>query len=87
MHCNTSIDASAGDQILYDAPGIITSGSPIINKIELAKMPGASLNVIGRDARTMHGQKNCLFSNLKTGGGAEEIIPLREAQDRLLEAA
>jgi urease accessory protein len=46
-------------------------------------MPGASLNVMSRDARTMHGQKHCLFSNLKTRGGAEEIIPLREAQGML----
>jgi urease accessory protein len=46
----------------------------IINKIDLAPMVGASLEVMDRDARKMRGPKPFVFSNLKTGQGLDTVI-------------
>jgi urease accessory protein len=40
----------------------------VINKIDLAPHVGAWLEVLGRDARCMRGERPFVFSNLKTGG-------------------
>ncbi|MNC92717.1 Urease accessory protein UreG [compost metagenome] len=45
----------------------------MINKIDLAPMVGASLEVMERDARKMRGDKPFVFSNLKTGHGLDDI--------------
>jgi len=46
----------------------------VINKIDLAPMVGASLEVMDRDARRMRGERPFVFSNLKTGEGLEDIV-------------
>jgi urease accessory protein len=46
----------------------------VINKIDLAPMVGASLEVMERDARKMRGDRPFVFSNLKTGQGLDVII-------------
>jgi len=69
------IDVSAGDKIpRKGGPGITKSDLLIINKIDLAPLVGASLEVMDRDAKIMRGEKPFVFSNLKMGQGLEGII-------------
>ena len=68
------IDVAAGDKIpRKGGPGITKSDLLIINKIDLAPMVGASLEVMDRDAKKMRGERPFVFSNLKTGHGLDEI--------------
>ena len=61
------IDVAAGEKIpRKGGPGITKSDLLIINKIDLAPMVGANLDVMDRDARKMRGARPFLFSNLKT---------------------
>lgn len=79
------IDVSAGDKIpRKGGPGITKSDLLIINKIDLAEMVGASLEVMDRDARKMRGDKPFVFSNLKTGTGLEQIIRFIEEEGMLV---
>ena len=55
-------------------PGITKSDLLVINKIDLAPMVGASLEVMAHDARVQRGERPFVFSNLKTGEGLEAII-------------
>ncbi|WP_323001293.1 urease accessory protein UreG [Denitromonas sp.] len=69
------IDVSAGDKIpRKGGPGITKSDLLVINKIDLAPLVGASLEVMDRDARKMRGARPFIFSNLKSGQGLSEII-------------
>jgi urease accessory protein len=68
------IDVAAGDKIpRKGGPGITRSDLLVINKIDLAPMVGASLEVMDRDARKMRGARPFLFTNLKEGRGVAEI--------------
>ena len=69
------IDVSAGDKIpRKGGPGITRSDLLVINKIDLAPMVGADLDVMDRDSRKMRGERPFLFSNLKSGVGIDEIV-------------
>jgi len=69
------IDVSAGDKIpRKGGPGITRSDLLVINKIDLAPLVGADLDVMDQDARKMRGDKPFVFSNLKTGTGLDDII-------------
>jgi urease accessory protein len=69
------IDVAAGDKIpRKGGPGITKSDLLIINKIDLAPMVGASLEVMDRDARLMRGERPFVFTNLKTGAGADAVV-------------
>ncbi|WGL16043.1 urease accessory protein UreG [Microbulbifer bruguierae] len=69
------IDVSAGDKIpRKGGPGITRSDLLIINKIDLAPLVGASLEVMDRDAKKMRGERPFVFSNLKVQKGLKEII-------------
>ena len=75
------IDVAAGDKIpRKGGPGIIKSDLLIINKIDLAPMVGASLEVMERDAKKMRGERPFVFSNLKTGQGLDSIVGFIEKQ-------
>jgi urease accessory protein len=50
----------------------------VINKIDLAPMVGASLEVMDRDAKRMRGDKPFLFTNLRAGKGVAEIAAFIE---------
>lgn len=79
------IDVSAGDKIpRKGGPGITKSDLLVINKIDLAPLVGASLEVMDRDARRMRGDKPFLFSNLKNGQGLAEIQSFIEKQGMLV---
>jgi urease accessory protein len=68
------IDVSAGDKIpRKGGPGITKSDLLVINKIDLAPMVGASLEVMDRDARRMRGDRPFIFANVKAGTGVQEI--------------
>lgn len=78
------IDVAAGDKIpRKGGPGITKSDLLIINKIDLAPMVGASLEVMDRDAKKMRGERPFVFSNLKTGQGLDEIIQFIEKKGLL----
>ena len=78
------IDVSAGDKIpRKGGPGICKSDLLVINKIDLAPLVGASLEVMARDAKTMRGERPFLFSNQKTGQGLADIIALIEEKGML----
>jgi len=82
------IDVAAGEKIpRKGGPGITQSDLLVINKIDLAPMVGASLEVMDTDARRMRGERPFVFSNMKTGQGLAEIIDFIEAQGMLGEAA
>ena len=75
------IDVAAGDKIpRKGGPGITKSDLLIINKIDLAPMVGASLEVMERDARKMRGTRPFVFTNLKTGQGLEAVIRFIERE-------
>jgi urease accessory protein len=78
------IDVAAGDKIpRKGGPGITKSDLLIINKIDLAPMVGASLDVMDRDAKKMRNQRPFVFSNLKTGEGVEKIVKFIETEGML----
>ncbi|NBS11046.1 MAG: urease accessory protein UreG [Gammaproteobacteria bacterium] len=69
------IDVGAGDKIpRKGGPGITKSDLLVINKIDIAPLVGASLEVMDRDARRMRGDAPVVFSNMKTGEGLDTII-------------
>ena len=69
------IDVSAGDKIpRKGGPGITKSDLLVINKIDLAPMVGASLEVMDRDAKKMRADKPFVFSNLKISKGLDDIV-------------
>ena len=79
------IDVSAGDKIpRKGGPGITKSDLLIINKIDLAPMVGASLEVMDVDATRMRKGKPFIFSNLKSGHGLAEIIKFIEVEGMLV---
>jgi urease accessory protein len=78
------IDVAAGDKIpRKGGPGIIKSDLLIINKIDLAPMVGASLQVMEHDARKMRGERPFVFSNLKSGQGLDLIVAFVEKEGML----
>jgi urease accessory protein len=75
------IDVAAGDKIpRKGGPGITKSDLLVINKIDLAPMVGASLDVMDRDAKKMRGARPFVFSNLKSGQGLHDIIAFIERE-------
>jgi urease accessory protein len=78
------IDVSAGDKIpRKGGPGITRSDLLVINKIDLAPLVGASLEVMDRDAKKMRGERPFVFSNLKAGTGIDTIARFVEEQGGL----
>ncbi len=69
------IDVAAGDKIpRKGGPGITKSDLLVINKIDLAPLVGASLEVMDRDARKMRGDRPFVFTNLKTQQSLDVVI-------------
>ncbi len=68
------IDVAAGEKIpSKGGPGITRSDLLVINKIDLAPMVGASLEVMDRDARKMRGTRPFVFTNIKSGQGVADV--------------
>jgi urease accessory protein len=68
------IDVAAGEKIpRKGGPGITRSDLLVINKIDLAPLVNANLQVMESDARSMRTTRPFIFSNLKSGQGVDEI--------------
>jgi urease accessory protein len=81
------IDVAAGDKIpRKGGPGITKSDLVVINKIDLAPMVGASLEVMERDSKKMRGARPFVFTNLKTGQGLDTVIKFIETEGMLCAA-
>jgi urease accessory protein len=75
------IDVAGGDKIpRKGGPGITRSDLLVINKTDLAPHVGASLEVMERDARRMRGERPFVFTDLKSGDGAHEVVSWLRAQ-------
>ena len=69
------IDVAAGEKIpRKGGPGITRSDLLVINKIDLAPLVGADLEVMRSDTLRMRGERPFVFTNLKTGDGLQVII-------------
>jgi len=78
------IDVAAGEKIpRKGGPGITKSDLLVINKIDLAPMVGASLEVMDQDTKRMRGERPYIFANMKIGTGLPEIIRFIEQQGML----
>jgi urease accessory protein len=74
------IDVAAGDKIpRKGGPGITKSDLLVINKIDLAPLVGADLEVMERDSQKMRGSRPFTFTNLKTQEGLQVVIDFIEA--------
>ena len=79
------IDVAAGDKIpRKGGPGITKSDLLVINKIDLAPMVGASLEVMDRREK-MRGERPFVFTNLKSGQGLDAVIRFIERHGMLQE--
>jgi urease accessory protein len=78
------IDVSGGEKIpRKGGPGVTRSDLLVINKIDLAPHVGASLDVMGRDARLMRKERPFVFANMKTAQGLDEVIAFVERKGGL----
>ena len=69
------IDVAEGDKIpRKGGPGITRSDLLIINKIDLAEMVGASLEIMDRDSRRMRGNRPFLFTNIRGDSGVDRVV-------------
>ena len=69
------IDVSGGDKIpRKGGPGLTQSDLLVINKIDLAEMVGASLEVMERDSKKMRGDGPFIFTRANAGHGIPEVI-------------
>jgi len=68
------IDVAAGEKIpRKGGPGITRSDLLVINKIDLAPLVGAHLEVMRVDALRMRAKQPFIFTNLKSGEGVNQI--------------
>jgi len=69
------IDVAGGDKIpRKGGPGITQSDLLVINKIDLAQMVGADLDVMARDAARMRGEGQTIFTCVKDRRGLPEVV-------------
>ena len=69
------IDVSGGDKVpRKGGPGVTRSDLLIINKIDVATLVGASLEVMDRDSKKMRGERPFVFTNLKDKTGLDTVI-------------
>ena len=68
------IDVAEGEKIpRKGGPGITRSDLLVINKIDLAPLVGADLDVMKSDALRMRPQRPFVFTNLRSGVGVDRI--------------
>ncbi len=69
------IDVAAGDKIpRKGGPGITRSDLLVINKIDLADMVGADLDIMRKDTLRMRGERPWCLTNLKTKEGLDNVM-------------
>ena len=68
------IDVAGGEKMpRKDGPGITRSDLLVINKIDLAPLVGANLEVMEADALRMCVERPFISTNLKSGEGVDQI--------------
>ena len=79
------IDVAGGEKIpRKGGPGITKSDLLVINKIDLAPYVGASLEVMGSDARKMRGARPFVMCNLKANIGLADVTAFIEKEGLLV---
>ena len=69
------IDVAGGEKIpRKGGPGITRSDLLVINKVDLAPLVGADLEVMARDAARMRGPRPFVMTNMKTAEGVDTIV-------------
>ena len=69
------IDVAGGDKIpRKGGPGITQSDLLVINKIDLAPMVEASLEIMARDTKMMRNEKPYIMTDLKHGDGVAAVV-------------
>jgi urease accessory protein len=69
------IDVAEGEKIpRKGGPGITRSDLLVINKIDLAPLVGANLQVMETDTLTMRVKRPFVFTSLKSGEGVDKIV-------------
>jgi len=69
------IDVAEGEKIpRKGGPGITRSDLLVINKIDLAPLVGANLDVMKADTQRMRAQRPFVFTNLRSGEGVDSIV-------------
>ena len=69
------IDVAAGEKIpRKGGPGITRSDLLVINKIDLAPLVGADLDVMRADTERMRPGRPWVFTNLKSGEGVADVV-------------
>lgn len=82
------IDVAEGEKIpRKGGPGITRSDLLVINKIDLAPLVGANLGLMEADALRMRGKRPFIFTNLKSGEGADQIATFVIEQGGLAKSA
>lgn len=78
------IDVAAGDKIpRKGGPGITRSDLLIVNKIDLAKYVGASLEIMNKDINRMRVGRPWVFTNLKIECGVQFVIDFIERKKNI----
>ena len=68
------IDVAEGEKIpRKGGPGITRSDLLVINKIDLAPLVGANLDVMRADTLRMRIKRPFVFTNLKSGEGVDQV--------------
>lgn len=82
------IDVAEGEKIpRKGGPGITRSDLLVINKIDLAPLVGADLEVMKSDTLRMRVNRPFVFTNLKSGEGVEQIATFIIENGGLVKAA
>ncbi len=82
------IDVASGEKIpRKGGPGITKSDLLVINKIDLANMVGASLDVMDKDTKRMRGDKPYVFTQLKSREGLDVVIDFLKREGMLRNAS
>ncbi|MEE1264622.1 urease accessory protein UreG [Ruminococcus sp.] len=69
------IDVAQGEKIPRKRGlGVIRSDLLVINKVDLAPMVGASLEVMAHDSKEVRGERPFIFTNLMSNDGVDEVI-------------
>ena len=69
------IDVAQGEKIPRKRGlGVIRSDMLVINKVDLAPMVGASLEVMAHDSKEVRGERPFIFTNLMSNDGVDEVI-------------
>ena len=78
------IDVASGEKIpRKGGPGITKSDLLVINKIDLAEMVGASLEVMDTDTKRMRKEKPYVFTQLKSCEGLDFVIEFLKREGML----